>query len=91
VIFGLPGETAEDRRLTLRMMDHLTARGARIHSHTFMPLAGTPLAAAPPGRVDGETRNVLGRLAGEGKQFGSWARQEKLGRDLASFRARRRT
>jgi B12-binding domain/radical SAM domain protein len=89
VIFGLPGETAEDVKLTLRMMEHLTARGARIHSHTFMPLAGTPLAAAPSGTVDGETRNALSRLAGEGKQFGSWARQERLGRELARFRARR--
>lgn len=91
VIFGLPGETAEDVKLTLRMMRHLTAMGARIHSHTFIPLAGTPLAAAPPGTVDIETRNALGRLAGEGKQFGSWARQERLGRELARFRARRRT
>ena len=90
VIFGLPGETAEDVKLTLRMMDHLTAMGARIHSHTFMPLAGTPLAAAPPGTVDGETRNALGRLAGESKQFGSWARQQMLGRELARFRATRR-
>ena len=91
VIFGLPGETAEDAKLTLRMMDHLIAMGARIHSHTFMPLAGTPLAAAPPGMVDSETRNALGRLAGEGKQFGSWARQEMLGRKLARLQARRRT
>jgi radical SAM superfamily enzyme YgiQ (UPF0313 family) len=91
LIFGFPEETAADARLTLNMMDRLAAMGARIHSHTFMPLAGTPLAAAPPGTVDRETRNALGRLAGEGKQFGSWARQERLGRDVARFRARRRT
>jgi len=91
VIFGLPGETAADAKLTLNMMDLLTAMGARIHSHTFMPLAGTPLADAPPGVVDRETRNALGRLAGEGKQFGSWAQQERLGRELVRFRARRRT
>jgi radical SAM superfamily enzyme YgiQ (UPF0313 family) len=91
VIFGLPGETAADAKLTLKMMARLTAMGARIHSHTFMPLAGTPLAAAPPGTVDSETRKALGRLAGEGKQFGSWARQERLGREVARFRARQRT
>jgi B12-binding domain/radical SAM domain protein len=91
VIFGLPGETAADAKLTLTMMDRLAAMGARIHSHTFMPLAGTPLAAAPPGTADRETRNALGRLAGEGKQFGSWARQERLGKEVARFRARRRT
>lgn len=91
VIFGLPGETAADAKLTLDMMDRLVAMGARIHSHTFIPLAGTPLATAPPGTVDRETRNALGRLAGKGKQFGSWARQERLGREVARFRARRRT
>jgi hypothetical protein len=66
----------------------IAALGARIHSHTFIPLAGTPLVDTPPGTVDEETRNVLGRLAGEGKQFGSWARQERFGRELARFRAR---
>ena len=90
VIFGLPGETAADATLTLKMMELLTGMGARIHSHTFIPLAGTPLADAPPGTVDRETRNALGRLAGKGKQFGSWARQERLGRELARFRARHR-
>jgi B12-binding domain/radical SAM domain protein len=89
VIFGLPGETAEDVRLTLKMMEDLSSLGARVHTHTFIPLVGTPLADAPPGRVDGETRRALGRLAGRGKQFGSWQRQERLGRELAAFRARR--
>jgi radical SAM superfamily enzyme YgiQ (UPF0313 family) len=89
VIFGLPGETAEDVRLTLKMMEDLSSLGARVHTHTFIPLVGTPLADAPPGRVDGETRRALGRLAGRGKQFGSWQRQERLRRELAAFRARR--
>ena len=89
VIFGLPGEMAEDVKLTLKMMVDLSSMGARVHTHTFIPLAGTPLADAPPGRVGGETRRALGRLAGQGKQFGSWQRQERLGRELAAFRARR--
>jgi|GEM_PF-11189 len=90
VILGLPGEMAEDVKRTLKMMVDLTSIGARVHTHTFIPLAGTPLADAPPGRVDGETRRALGRLAGQGRQFGSWQRQERLGRELAAFRARRR-
>jgi B12-binding domain/radical SAM domain protein len=89
VIFGLPGEAAEDIRLTLKMMEDLSSLGARVHTHTFIPLVGTPLADAPPGRVGGETRRALGRLAGRRKQFGSWQRQERLGRALAAFRARR--
>jgi B12-binding domain/radical SAM domain protein len=90
VIFGLPGERDEDVRLTLKMMEDLSSLGARVHVHTFIPLAGTPLADARPGRVEGETRKALGHLAGKGKQFGSWQRQERLGSELVAFRARRR-
>jgi B12-binding domain/radical SAM domain protein len=86
IIFGLPGETEEDIRQTLKMMEDLTSMGARIHSHTFIPLAGTLLAQAPPGRVTRRTRTVLGRLASQGKQFGSWEKQEKIGQALVSFR-----
>jgi B12-binding domain/radical SAM domain protein len=88
LIFGLPGETAADITSTLRMIDDLTRLGARIHSHTFMPLAGTPLAKAPPGRVDRRTRAVLGRLASQGRQFGSWQHQEKIGSRLVDFQKR---
>ncbi len=42
MIFGLPGETAEDVEATLKLADELAARGARIHGHTFMPLPGHP-------------------------------------------------
>ncbi len=77
-IFGLPGETEEDRQLSLRLMEDLAAMGATIHSHTFMPLPGTPLADAPPGRVTPEIESILGRLSKEGLHIGRWRKQEEL-------------
>lgn len=77
-IFGLPGETEEDQRLSLRLMEDLAAMGATIHSHTFMPLPGTPLADAPPGRVASEIESVLGRLSKDGLHIGQWQKQEEL-------------
>lgn len=78
VIFGLPGETEEDRELTRKMIEDLTRMGGVIHTHTFMPLPGTPLADAPPGRVDPNWHTWLDRLAAQGKQCGQWRLQEQL-------------
>ncbi|MDY7039550.1 MAG: TIGR04013 family B12-binding domain/radical SAM domain-containing protein [Chloroflexota bacterium] len=77
-IFGLPGETAEDRELTLHMIADLTAMGGVIHSHTFMPLPGTPLSHAQPGRVDPQWHALLDRLASQGQHIGQWRKQERL-------------
>jgi len=77
-IFGLPGETEEDRELTLRMIADLTAMGGVIHSHTFIPLPGTPLAHAQPGQVDAQWHALLDRLASQGQHIGQWRKQERL-------------
>jgi B12-binding domain/radical SAM domain protein len=77
-IFGLPGETEGDQRLSLRLIEDLAAMGATIHSHTFMPLPGTPLADAPPGRVAPEVESILGRLSKDGLHIGQWQKQEEL-------------
>ncbi|UCC88089.1 MAG: TIGR04013 family B12-binding domain/radical SAM domain-containing protein [Anaerolineales bacterium] len=77
-IFGMPGEKEADRELTRMVIEDLAAIGARIHSHTFMPLAGTPWANSPPGRVDPKTRNLLERLTGTGQQFGQWRAQQDV-------------
>lgn len=85
-IFGLPGEEEKDRELTFRLIERLTQLGSRIHSHTFIPLPGTPLADAPPGSVDRGTAEFLAHLASAGKQFGSWRRQEQIGKALQQFK-----
>jgi B12-binding domain/radical SAM domain protein len=80
MIFGLPGEAAEDVSATLRLMEHLVEMGAVLHTHTFMPLPGTPLEDAPPGEVDPALHPLLDRLASEGHQVGQWRKQEEIAR-----------
>jgi B12-binding domain/radical SAM domain protein len=77
-IFGLPGEEQEDIKLTIKVIEDLVKMGARIHAHTFMPLAGTPYAKSPPGRLEKNLRGVIKRLVGLRKAFGSWEAQEKI-------------
>lgn len=80
LIFGLPGEETEDVAATLRLMEDLVAMGAILHTHTFMPLPGTPLENAPPGRVNPALHPLLDRLASQGHQIGQWRRQEEIAR-----------
>jgi B12-binding domain/radical SAM domain protein len=78
LIFGLPGEEEDDVAATLQLMEDLVALGAVLHTHTFMPLPGTPLEGAPPGRVDPVLHPILDRLASQGHQIGQWRRQEEI-------------
>jgi B12-binding domain/radical SAM domain protein len=78
LIFGLPGEEPEDVTATLCLMEDMVAMGAVLHTHTFMPLPGTPLEDAPPGRVDPALHTLLDRLASKGHQIGQWRKQEEI-------------
>jgi hypothetical protein len=75
---------------TRRLIKDLAAMGARIHSHAFMPLAGTAWAKERPGRVDEETRNLLYSLAGSHQQYGQWQLQQEVARAVAGFQERLR-
>ena len=48
-IAGLPGETPADEVLSKELMERLTRVSPKvcIHSHTFMPLPGTPMQYMP--------------------------------------------
>ena len=80
LIFGLPGEEADDVAATLRLMEDLVDMGALLHTHTFMPLPGTPLEDAPPGKVDPALHPLLDRLASQRHQIGQWRKQEEIAR-----------
>jgi len=82
-IFGLPGETEEDRRATIAMMRELVRMGARIHTHTFMPVPQTPFADAPPGKIAPSLRDALRHLVSKGAAYGNWSEQEALARQIA--------
>ena len=78
LIFGFPGEEEVDRAATRALALRLVEAGARIHAHAFMPLPGTPWAAAPQAKIDARSRILLERLASQGRVHGSWRRQERL-------------
>jgi B12-binding domain/radical SAM domain protein len=84
VIFGLPGEEPKDVAATLRLIEDLVNMGAVLHTHTFMPLPGTPLESAPPGQVDPSLYPLLDRLASQGHQIGQWRKQEEIARRQAA-------
>jgi B12-binding domain/radical SAM domain protein len=71
-IFGMPGETPEDRDLTIKLIMQLAEMGATINSHFFMPLPGTPLADSVMGVPDPETILFLERLTSEKVELGRW-------------------
>jgi hypothetical protein len=60
--------------------------GAKIHSHAFIPLPGTPLADSNIGILDKDTTKHLSRLANRGLQFGEWQKQQKLAQESLEFR-----
>ncbi|MBL9022531.1 MAG: TIGR04013 family B12-binding domain/radical SAM domain-containing protein [Myxococcales bacterium] len=89
MLFGLPGEEEEDRDATRRLMQELVDLGGRVHSHTFLPLPGTPLASAPGGTVDGAIARDLELYEARGRSYGSWRTQIVSAERLSARRKNR--
>jgi B12-binding domain/radical SAM domain protein len=89
LLFGLPSEEPADAAATVALAERLADLGARVHSHTFMPLPGTPLRSAAPGRVSEQTAAALDRLAGQGRQYGQFRQQQQVAEQLVRFVGRR--
>lgn len=89
-IAGLPGETEQDEAASRALMERLTSISPKvcIHSHTFMPLPGTPLQFAPAGSVGKTTRAVFSHLAQRGQEWGQWQQQEAVARLITQIRRR---
>ncbi|GAA3271696.1 TIGR04013 family B12-binding domain/radical SAM domain-containing protein [Dactylosporangium vinaceum] len=87
MIFGMPGEDPADAEASLRLATELAGLGARIHSHVFMPLPGTPWRDAAPGDVDPETIKAVSRLAQQGALYGHWEKQRQHAQQLAAAAA----
>jgi B12-binding domain/radical SAM domain protein len=87
-IAGLPGETAQDELLSQQLMERLSRISPKvcIHSHTFMPLPGTPMQFMPPGSVGKTTRATFERLSQRGQEWGDWQEQETVAHAITSFR-----
>jgi len=77
-IFGLPGESAQDVRETLAVVEELSRLGARIHPHAFVPLPQTAFSAERPGRISRDVVRALDRLEQQGAIYGEWIEQRRL-------------
>ncbi|MEV4072361.1 radical SAM protein [Nonomuraea fuscirosea] len=71
----LAGESEEDQARSLTLAADLADLGARIHTHTFMPLPGTPWRDAEPAFIPLATMAELDRLAQRGDAYGHWRKQ----------------
>ncbi len=87
-IAGLPGETTQDEALSQQLMERLTRISPKvcIHSHTFMPLPGTPMQYMPPGSVGKTTRATFEQLSKRGQEWGDWQEQEEIAHTITEFR-----
>jgi B12-binding domain/radical SAM domain protein len=85
LLFGLPSEGEAEAAASVALAQRLADLGARVHSHTFMPLPGTPLRSAPPGRVSAVTARALDELAGRGRQYGQFRQQQAVAEQLVEF------
>ena len=88
-LLGLPGETAEDRAQSLQLARRLVALGARIHSHAFMPLPGTPLRGGTPSEIEPSVQRALEQMESAGAMYGQWRRHRQIADQLVSLRTRK--
>ena len=68
------------------MAQSLTDLGAKVHSHTFMPLPGTPFRDSDAGGVDPAAQQFLRRLEFDGKAYGKWQTQIRTAKALVRIR-----
>ena len=84
-IFGLPNENKEDIIMTINVMKDLANLGARIHTHSFIPLPMTAFAKSPVRKIDKNLLKTIDSLTAAGKAFGSWKKQEKIAEKISKY------
>jgi len=84
-IFNLPNETDEDINLTINFMKELSDIGAKIHTHTFMPLPLTVFANETVKEINEKTRKIISELSSKGLAYGDWKKQEKIAKKIAGY------
>jgi len=84
-IFGLPEENENDIIQTIDLMKKLSQLGARIHTHSFIPLPQTPFASKQVYQINEEIKNIVKELIAKGKAFGDWEKQEKQAIQIAEY------
>jgi len=86
-VFGFPGETQEDRKLSLGLIEKMIREmGAKIHAHTYMPLPLTPLFRENPSVLDPATKETLLGWERKKKLDGWWKEQEAIAWKIVKWR-----
>ena len=84
-IFGLPKETEEDIKLTIKVMKDLVKKGAKIHAHSFIPLPQTAFEKESAGRINDLVKKTILGLTSKGHAFGDWKKQERIAIKIAKY------
>ncbi|TFG30464.1 MAG: TIGR04013 family B12-binding domain/radical SAM domain-containing protein [Promethearchaeota archaeon] len=84
-IFGLPGENSEDVKLTIKMMNNLVKKGAKIHTHSFIPLPNTPFAKKSLNLIDEKMKKAILKLTSSGNAFGDWKTQQRMAIKISKY------
>jgi len=84
-IFGLPDELEDDIDLSIDVMNDLTKMGARIHTHSFIPLPQTAFANKDVKKIDKKIRNFVNKLNTKGDSYGDWKKQEEIALKIAHY------
>ncbi len=85
-LFGMPGETREDRSAQLAQMARLIARArVRVQGHYFMPLPDTPWMGIAPVEPEREYLEELRRYTRGGRLQGDWEEQRLQAHRMAAW------
>ncbi len=89
MLFGLPGETREDRMASLRLLEQLASMGrVKIRAHVYLPLPGTPLFNMDPAIIEDSFVGKLEELESNGLLDGDWRSQMEVQREILQWRKR---
>jgi len=83
-LFFAPDETLQDVKDTVALIKELKKMGAYINTHSFLPLAGTPLY----GKINNDSeylKYLQSELEKLGYLYGNWKRQYKISIKLADY------
>ena len=84
-IFGLPHETDKDIQSTIKMMKDLVKMGARIHTHSFIPLPQTPFSTNKVKKISTKIKKTVSSFTATGQAFGEFEKQEKLAKKIYKY------
>ena len=84
-IFGLPNENEDDIKKTIEMMEIITKKGGKVHTHAFIPLPQTPFALKKATPINEKLKEVINDLNSRGLAFGEWKKQEKLAIKISQY------